>query len=497
MHRENDMDWYYKDGDSKVGPVSDEQMKQLASQGKIKPETKVWNEITSKWLSYGDIIGSNSTNPPKSTQPGRPSPEKMEEPGWDPYADLDAGKTVHTSDTFGETESTREREATAICADCGSETAWSRTHSTTRGLVCDVCLGKAEHKEEPAHDTPPGSQPGSYQFEFTGSGSEYFRIWIVNLLLSILTLGIYSAWAKVRKNKYFYQNMRVAGSSLDYHGNPIAILKGRIIAFVLLIGLKFSPNIHIALYFIILGVVIGVLPWLITRSFAFRLHNTSWRGIRFRFLGTTGAAAKVLYAYGMLIPISFGLCYPLFYQRIRAFIYNNSAFGQTRAELSAGAGPMYRIFLQAAGLALVVPAAGALIMSFFMAMSNSSMKTMAAIAPIGIFIAYFSILMISYPFFQARMTNLIWNNVRLGPARFESTQGVFSLARILIGNFVLTLITLGLYWPWAAVRLSRYRAETMALMADHNLDTFTTDAASDMSAAGEEISDAFGFDVSF
>ena len=494
---ENDMNWYYKDGDSKVGPVSDEQIRQLASQGKITPETKVWNELISKWLPYGEIIGSNSTPPPKTTQPGLPAPEKAEESAGDSYADLDAGNTVHKSDTFDETQSTREREATAICADCGSETAWSRTHSTTRGLVCDACLGNAEHREEPAHDVPSGSPLRSYQFEFTGSGSEYFRIWIVNLLLSIVTFGIYSAWAKVRKNQYFYRNMRVAGSSLDYHGNPIAILKGRIIAFVLVIGLKFSPNIHIALYFTILGVVIAVLPWLITRSFAFRLHNTSWRGIRFRFLGTTGAAAKVLYVYGMLIPISFGLCYPLFYQRIRAFIYNNSAFGQTRAELNAGAGPVYRIFLQAAGLALVVPATGAFIMSFFMSMSNSPIKTMAMIAPIGIFIAYFSILMISYPFFQARMTNLIWNNVSLGPARFESTQGVFRLAGILLGNFVLTLITLGLYWPWAAVKLSRYRAETMALMAARNLDTFTTDAASDMSAAGEEISDAFGFDVSF
>jgi uncharacterized membrane protein YjgN (DUF898 family) len=491
------MDWYYKDGDAKIGPVSDEQMKQLASQGKIKPETKVWNEITSKWLLYSEIVRSGSTINPKTTQPGPPAPEKTEETAWDPYADLDAGDTGNKSNTFDKTQNTRERETTAICADCGRETAWSRTHSTTRGLVCDACLGNTRHRDEPSHDAPSGEPPGSCQFEFTGSGSEYFRIWIVNLLLSIVTLGIYSAWAKVRKNRYFYRNMRVAGSSLDYHGNPIAILKGRIIAFVLLMGLKFSPNIHIALYFIILGVVLGVLPWLITRSFAFRLHNTSWRGIRFRFLGTTGAAAKILYVYGMLIPISAGLCYPLFYQKIRAFIYNNSAFGQTRAELSVGAGPVYRVFIQAVGLALVIPAISAFIISSFVTMANSSLGTMAMFVPIGIFIAYFSILLLSYPFFQARMTNLIWNNVSLGPARFESTQGVFRLAGILIGNFVLTLITLGLYWPWAAVRLSRYRAETMALMADRNLDTFTTDAAADISAAGEEISDAFGFDVSF
>jgi len=94
------VNWYYKDGDSKVGPVSDEQIRHLASQGKIKPETKVWNELISKWLPYGEIIGSNSTAPPKTTQPGLPAPEKAEESARDSYADLDAGNTVHKSGTF-------------------------------------------------------------------------------------------------------------------------------------------------------------------------------------------------------------------------------------------------------------------------------------------------------------------------------------------------------------------------------------------------------------
>jgi hypothetical protein len=73
---ENDMNWYYKDGDSKVGPVSDEQIRQLASQGKIKPETKVWNELISKWLPYGEIIGSNSPPPRKPLSRGCPHPKR-------------------------------------------------------------------------------------------------------------------------------------------------------------------------------------------------------------------------------------------------------------------------------------------------------------------------------------------------------------------------------------------------------------------------------------
>ena len=51
---------------------------------------------------------------------------------------------------------------------------------------------------------------------FTGNAREYFGIWIVNLLLSILTLGIYSAWAKVRRKKYFYQHTLIDGAGFDY-----------------------------------------------------------------------------------------------------------------------------------------------------------------------------------------------------------------------------------------------------------------------------------------
>ncbi len=66
---------------------------------------------------------------------------------------------------------------------------------------------------------------------FKGNTAEYFGIWIVNLLLSIVTLGIYSAWAKVRRKKYFYHNTLIENVGFDYHAKPISILKGRLIAF--------------------------------------------------------------------------------------------------------------------------------------------------------------------------------------------------------------------------------------------------------------------------
>lgn len=43
-------------------------------------------------------------------------------------------------------------------------------------------------------------------FRFTGTARQYFGIWIVNLLLTLLTLGVYAARAKVRTKRYFYGN---------------------------------------------------------------------------------------------------------------------------------------------------------------------------------------------------------------------------------------------------------------------------------------------------
>ena len=103
---------------------------------------------------------------------------------------------------------------------------------------------------------------------FSGKGSEYFRIWIVNLALSILTLGIYSAWAKVRRLKYFYQNTRLADSSFDFHGDPLAILKGRVIAVILLLAYNFSGMISPQAALATLALLVLVFPWLIVRRCA-------------------------------------------------------------------------------------------------------------------------------------------------------------------------------------------------------------------------------------
>ena len=99
-------------------------------------------------------------------------------------------------------------------------------------------------------DSSQGSR--TLQFQFHGKAGEYFKIWIVNIALSILTLGIYSAWAKVRTRRYFYGNTSLDGSRFDYLADPLAILKGRMIVFavilVYVVTVQYLPPVEIFIY---------------------------------------------------------------------------------------------------------------------------------------------------------------------------------------------------------------------------------------------------------
>lgn len=189
---------------------------------------------------------------------------------------------------------------------------------------------------------------------FTGKASEYFGIWIVNLLLSILTLGIYSAWAKVRRKKYFLNNTLIDGVGFDYHASPMAILKGRMIAVALLVLYQvlagFSPIMAAILFLVFLA----ALPWIIVRGLAFNARNSSHRGLRFDFDGKYGQAALTFIVYPLLILVTLGLALPFVLQRVNKFIFSHHKFGLSHFQMQAMVKDFYRVYLKLLGIIVVI-----------------------------------------------------------------------------------------------------------------------------------------------
>jgi uncharacterized membrane protein YjgN (DUF898 family) len=353
---------------------------------------------------------------------------------------------------------------------------------------------------------------------FTGSGPEYFRIWIVNLMLTIATLGIYSAWAKVRRLKYFYQNTRLAGASFNYHGNPKAILKGRGIALVLLLAWKYAPINELwgAAIWIAFA---AVWPWVLVRSLKFKRRNSSYRNVRFRF---DGAAREVYLPFTMLLGILFIVAFalqsgaamhsgphmllglsagvilvalvPHFHFVLQQFAATRTLFGQTRARYKARVWDFYKVYL----LPVVAVIAGIFLFVALIAAAAFAGKPRTGIA-VGIGIAtvvlVYGFILFVGPYFTARLQNLTWSNMRLGPHRFESRARVWPLFRITLVNLLLIVLTLGFYRPFAVVRLMRYRIESVSMLPGGDLESFVSGSGAEVAAFGEEALDMFDFDI--
>ncbi|HJV25948.1 MAG TPA: YjgN family protein [Aromatoleum sp.] len=324
------------------------------------------------------------------------------------------------------------------------------------------------------------AEPRELDFEFTGNGFEFFRIWIVNLVLGIVTLGIYSAWAKVRTLRYFYGNTRCDGTSFEYLADPVKILKGRLIGFALLatysLANKFAPPIGALL---MLG-FLGIFPWVMVRGLAFRNQNAAWRGVRFGFDGSLGDAYKVFLMWPFLGVLSLGLLMPYAMHRQQQFVIGNSRYGVEPFEFHAGPGPFYRI-----ALALIGTAIGGFLLSMLFA------KVFPPLMPLAMVATYPVIFAVS----NVMYTNLRYNHTTLGTIALQANYRFGSYVMLMVTNTLAIGLTAGLFYPWAKVRTARYAAQHIGLVADSDLGEFAAAQREQVSAVGGEIGDLFDVDL--
>ncbi|GAB3465423.1 YjgN family protein [Azotobacter salinestris] len=323
------------------------------------------------------------------------------------------------------------------------------------------------------------AEPRSVPFEFHGNGFEFFRIWIVNLLLTIVTLGVYSAWAKVRTQRYFYGNTVLDGSSFDYLGDPLKILKGRIIAFVCLM---LYSGADLVSPFLSLGLMLAflvALPWIMVKGLSFRNLNSAWRGVRFGFEGKVGEAAMVFLLWPLLGVLTLGLLMPMAFHRQQCFIIGNSRYGTCRFEFGAGVKVFYGMFLGALAILIGGGIAGMLLGSLFAPLSVPAMA-----------LAYLA----AFAWFSVKFANLRYGHTLLAGNGFEARYALGSYARLMAVNLLGMVLTLGLFYPWAKVRNARYAAEHVALVAEDDLDGFVAARQKDVSATAGEVGDLFDVD---
>lgn len=374
-----------------------------------------------------------------------------------------------------------------------------------------------------------------HTFEFTGNTREFFRIWIVNVMLTVVTLGIYSAWAKVRTKQYFYGNTFLDGSAFAYTANPVNILKGRAIAVLLLVAYGVAGNFSPTAGGLMLLVGVLLLPCIVVLSLSFRMRYSNWRGINFGFRrdflrayllfspliiyialsvllpqilgineemqkleqsGDQGAeAAPVSGSLIMYLQLLGGLIllaavlFPWWQKMFYSFVANRTYFGSTPFRFIALTIEFYGIYLSAILVFVGGLVAIALLFGILTAIFGEGIMALIGLL---ILLPY----AMAASLIQTQRTNTIFSNLELNEITFSSELKVNHMMYLYVTNTLAILFTLGLAIPWAKIRIARYRAETMRLFAA-DFAAFTANRFHDENALGDGATDVFDIDIGF
>ncbi|SDT91111.1 YjgN family protein [Halopseudomonas salegens] len=339
-----------------------------------------------------------------------------------------------------------------------------------------------------AHDTSEQQQSAAVAdrrlepFRFTGNGAEYFGIWIVNILLMVVTLGLYAPWAKVRNAQYFYGHTELDGSSFQYLADPWVIFRGRLVAVAAVIVWLIVSSFFEVFSIILALLFIPVLPWIVTRSLKFHAINSAWRNIRFDFKGSYGGACMVLFVWPLVSLLTLFLAAPLSVYKSQSWRINNAYFGTTPFHFDAKVSDLFLFFIK-----LVLIGVGFAVLSMLSGL-------------VAVWLS-FPILMVGYlvlfGYFMAGLTNLVLSATRLESHALSSNLGKRRIVWIFLSNSLLIVLTLGLFTPWAKVRMARYKASCTQLEINGDLDHFIAAQTKSTGAMGQELGEAFDVGISF
>lgn len=395
----------------------------------------------------------------------------------------------------------------------------------------------------------------AYPLEFTGSGGEYFRVWIVNVLLTILTLGIYTPWARRRTAQYFYGHTLVAGSPLEFTAQQSRMVKGFIILVMLTIAYQIAVNTGqdtAVGVFLLVGALLSPFIW--GSAMRFRLGSTRWRGLRLQFTASWREVYKASWPVFAIALVWFGVFFGIQYLApesasalqeladensdadlptmtagiwgllamgvllsimcVIRLEYNYKSLLVLRAQVGAEAGrwkPVYMDFIKVwlatvAVFLLFITVVGALLVglisgSLAMFQRDASGPWLFIFAMVGFIGGVFLLVTSSAParaYREARMFQLMWDNIGLSQvARFKCQLRTGRFVLLRIKNLFLTLLTLGLYRPFARVSEYRMKAESVTLHVKGGVDQVTSAMVRQQKEGGigDALADAAGLDL--
>ena len=306
----------------------------------------------------------------------------------------------------------------------------------------------------------------SNKFNFRGKGRTYFKIFFLNRLLMLCTIGIYYFWAKIKERRYLYNQTELDGDSLDYHATGLELLFAYLkvaVLVLIVVGVEYLKEIYPGeLIVIIAGLVLSLIFFIVTPiamvlTQRFRYSRTSWRGIRFSFRGKIRELMRIQIPGILLTILTFFIYYYYLHFKTRDYNINNTYFGDTKFGFDGNSSDLIKKYLLAYVLTLFT---------------------------FGIY----------WWWFAAERHRYYWAHTYFKNIRFRSTIQGKPLFWLKLTNLLLIVFTLGLGYPYAVIRETRFIFDNLYLDGELDFQEIMQDAKSP-SAVGEGIADAFDIDL--
>jgi uncharacterized membrane protein YjgN (DUF898 family) len=392
-------------------------------------------------------------------------------------------------------------------------------------------------------------------FQFRGTGSEYFKIWVTNLFFTVITLGLYYPWAKVKSQKYFYGNTALSDRRFDYHATGKQLFRSYLVAVTLLISYNLLGH-FIPMASALMGFMIAALfPWILWKSMQFRMQMTSFSHVRFGFRANLRSAyvnflaLPILFAlsffslplligvvmglnesttinFALLITIFLSLAlisvllisytYSVLIKRQMMYQINGLKFGQDVFSVILKTRVYFAILLKTIALSflcfvawiifkwlLFVMIYGFEQVATILQQSVSDPITLATKfenIPLGLIIGSYiggiTLSFVIFAFIQTRQRNYLFSQIRLGQTiSLASTLKTRSLAWVMFSNFMIVIVTMGFGLPWAKVRTARLFAQNTLIKGELVFDDYISHQRDYQTSLGDQIGDVLDLDA--
>jgi uncharacterized membrane protein YjgN (DUF898 family) len=309
---------------------------------------------------------------------------------------------------------------------------------------------------------PVMNEHRTYPLSFHGRGSEYFTISLVNAILTILTLGLYYPWAKEKSLKYLYSKTVFEDTPFVFSGTGKEMFRGYIRALgilVLLYGVFFTLLLNdqpVPALLLLYGGMLALIPLALHGAYRYRMAKTSWRGIRFGYLGDRGTLVKIFVKGLILTVITLGIYSAWFAINVRRYILSNIKIGNVRF-VYTGDGFDY-FLLNLKGYILTV-------------------------FTFGIYIFWW----------QKEQFEFFVNNLRMeqgGDAVFlRSKASGAGFAGLMIVNLLIIVFTLGLGYAWVVTRTMKFVSDNIDASGYYSFEQLQQSQPDYSNATAEDMAD--------